>query len=58
MIQRLCDRCKKAIDRDHNYFKITSEHKISYGLTTTDRYDLCVDCHDEIFKDIEVKFIG
>lgn len=45
MVQRACDRCKKIIDRDHNYFKITSDHEISYGLTTTDRYDLCVDCH-------------
>ena len=45
MVQRLCNRCKKIIDGDSNYFKITSEHKISYGLTTTDTYDLCVDCH-------------
>lgn len=45
MIQRLCNRCKKIIDRDDNYFKITSEQKISYGLTTTNTYDLCVDCH-------------
>ena len=46
MVQRICNRCKKIIDKDNNYFKITSEHKVSYGLvTTTNIYDLCVDCH-------------
>ena len=45
MVQRLCNRCKKIIDEKNQYFKITSEHKISYDLTSTDRYDLCVDCY-------------
>lgn len=45
MVQRLCNRCKKIINKDSDYFKITLEHKISYGITTTDIYDLCIDCH-------------
>ena len=45
MVQRLCNRCKKIIDKDHMYFKITSEHKISHDLSSTNTYDLCVDCN-------------
>lgn len=45
MLQRICNRCKKIINSDYNYFKLTSAHEIPCGLASTDRYDLCVDCH-------------
>lgn len=45
MLQRICNRCKKIIDDDCNYFKLVSTHEIAYGMSTSDRYDLCVDCH-------------
>ena len=45
MVQRICNRCKKIINSNNNYFKLTSTHEISWGLTSTDEYDLCTDCH-------------
>lgn len=46
MVQRVCDRCKKAIDSKGSCFKLTSVGENFYGgLVSTDKYDLCVDCH-------------